>query len=92
MVGYGTVVPEGRLCVYSVGTEAEAKKLIVLACPRDLAGNFIAPELAREQTLENLDAFSERLHRAHELLKQSGECTCSSNPATPTSGPASGPK
>lgn len=64
------------LPVYSVGTEEEAQELIILACPTNAQGEHIAPELAREQTLENLDRFSERLDRAHELLKKNGRCTC----------------
>lgn len=40
-------------------------------------GDYIAPELAREQTLENLDAFGERLAKLHdEVLKPKGFCRC----------------
>lgn len=64
------------LPVYSLGTEEEAQELIVLACPTNGRGEYVAPELAQEQTLENLARFSERLDRAHELLKKNGRCTC----------------
>lgn len=60
-MGYGRVTPDGRLPVFSVDTEEEAKMLIVMACPRDAVGNHYARELAEEQTLENLAAFSDRL-------------------------------
>ena len=76
MVGYGSRIPKGKLPVYSVGTEQEAKRLITLTCPMSDKGEHIAPELAREQTLDNLQAFSDRLHKGHELLKQRGNCTC----------------
>lgn len=77
---YGRTVEKGFLPVYSVDTEEEAKSLIVLSCPTNMAGEYIAPELAQEQTLENLDAFSERLDKAHTLMKQKGFCTCAETP------------
>lgn len=64
MVGYGTVVPDGRLPVYSVDTEEEARLLIAATCQRSLSGQYIAPELAQDQTLENLYAFGVRIHEA----------------------------
>lgn len=62
-MGYGPKVPGGRLPVFSVDTEEEARALIVAACPRttDGTGQHYAPELAEEQTLENLQRFSDRL-------------------------------
>lgn len=60
-MGYGRVTPEGRLPVFSVETEEEAKMLIVMACPSDSEGNYYARELAQEQTMENLVAFSDRI-------------------------------
>ena len=47
--------------MFSVNNEKEAKALISLACPMSLGGEYFAPELAEEQTLENLEAFSDRL-------------------------------
>jgi hypothetical protein len=76
VVTFGRKVPDGSLPVYSVGTEQEAKELIVLACPTNMYGQYIAPELAQEQTLENLDKFSDRLDKMHEVLKKHGSCRC----------------
>jgi hypothetical protein len=76
VVSYGRSCPHGYLPVYSVGSEEEARRLLILACPKDLGGQFVAPELVEEQTIENLAAFSDRLHAAHEHLKKSGECDC----------------
>jgi hypothetical protein len=62
--------------VFSVDTEDEARRLVVMTCKRDLEGNLFAPELAQDQTLENLEAFSARLALAHERLVASGSCAC----------------
>ena len=70
VVRYGTVVPNGFLPVYSVDTVEEAKSLIVMACPLGLCGDYIAPELAREQTVENLFAFGKRLTALHKAMKR----------------------
>jgi hypothetical protein len=70
-VGYGRgPIPEGRLPVFSTNTEEEARQLLVLTCPRNMAGEFVAPELAHEQTLENLEAFSDRLQKGWEHMKR----------------------
>lgn len=60
-MGYGVSVPDGSLPVFSVDTEEEAKQLVVLACPTNAAGEYVAPELAAEQSLDSLSAFSVRL-------------------------------
>jgi len=70
VVGYGRSCPSGRLPVFSVDTEQEAIALLTLACPTNMNGEFIAPELAYEQTLENLDKFSDRLEKCHQVIKQ----------------------
>lgn len=62
-------VPEGSLPVWSCDTEAEAKALIVMTCPRNPDGTYYARELAYEQTLENLGVFSHKLKRAAALMK-----------------------
>lgn len=62
--------------MYRVKDEKEAKDLIVLACPTNGQGEYIAPELAQEQTLENLEKFSERLDKAHDILVKKGMCRC----------------
>jgi len=61
IVGYGVTVPSGSLPVFSVDTEEEAKALVLLACETDAAGNHFAKELVEEQSLDNLQAFSDRL-------------------------------
>ncbi len=73
---YGPCVPSGSLPVFSVGTEEEARDLLVAACPTNTEGDFVAPELAEEQTLENLAAFSVRLARTHDRLVERGRCAC----------------
>ena len=68
VVRYGRTVEPGFLPVYSVDTEEQARQLLVAACPTNLEHEFIAPELAAEQTLGNLQAFGERLRDLHERL------------------------
>ncbi len=64
--------------MFSVADEEEAHDLIVLCCPTNATGQYVAPELAREQTLENLYAFGERLKKMHdEVLVPNGGCRCS---------------
>lgn len=61
-MGHGVSVPEGHLPVFSVATEEDARLLIGAACNFDHeSGEYFARELAQEQTLENLYAFSVRL-------------------------------
>lgn len=66
---YGRTCEEGFLPVFSVDTEEEARELLVFACPTNLQGEFIAPHLAREQTLENLDAFSDYLQERWDFMQ-----------------------
>ena len=65
-------VPEGHLPVFSVNSAEEAKILITLTCPTNEHGEYYARELAEVQTLDNLDAFSDKLAAAYELMKQKG--------------------
>lgn len=69
---YGRSVPidDGFLPAFSVNTEAEARQLLTLTCPTNRDGDFVAPELAREQTLENLDAFGDRLERGWRIMQR----------------------
>lgn len=67
-MGYGPKVPEGSLIAYSVDTEEEADTLVTLACPTNLDNEYFAPELAEEQTLENLYAFGFRLESLHNMI------------------------
>jgi hypothetical protein len=61
----GRTVDRGFLPVFSVDTEDEAKMLLTMACPTNISGEFVAPELAEEQTLERLYAFGDRLAELH---------------------------
>ena len=59
--------------MFSTDTEEEAKALISLACEKNMAGDYIARELAHEQTLENLQAFSDRLNDLYtKYIKKGG--------------------
>jgi hypothetical protein len=69
-VRFGRSVPDGWLPVYRVRSEKEAKRLLIAACQTNLDGEFLARELLREQTLENLDAFSARLEAVHKMIQQ----------------------
>ena len=63
---YGRSVPKGWLPVHSVWTEEQARELLIIACPKNAFGQFVAPELEEEQTLDNLDSFGRRLARLDE--------------------------
>lgn len=65
--------PDGFLPVFSVDTEEEAQALLVATCSRGPDGLFYARELVLEQTLENLQAFSDRLERVYALLRKPAE-------------------
>ena len=65
---FGRKCPNGFLPIFSVNTEEEARALLLAACPRNLAGEFVAPELAEEQTLPNLYAFGKRLRGVYRRL------------------------
>jgi hypothetical protein len=70
-VRFGPKRPDdGWLPVFSVDTEEEAEQLLIASCPRGLDGAFYAPELAQEQTLENLQAFSDRLLSIYTRIKE----------------------
>ena len=64
------------LPVFSVGSEKEAELLLTMTCPRNYDNEFVAPELAEEQTIDNLNAFGDRLRTAHAKLSKE-TCTCS---------------
>ena len=65
---YGRSVDPGFLPVYSVDTVREARELLTAACSTNLDGEFIADELAAEQTLHNLYEFGRRLERVHKRI------------------------
>jgi hypothetical protein len=77
-VGFGSKpIPQGHLPVFSVADEEEALELLTLACQTNVKGEFVATELAEEQTLENLNAFSDRLQLYHDqFLVPHGTCRC----------------
>ena len=56
--------------VLSVDTEEEARALLVMTCSTNIDREFIARELAQEQTLENLQQFSDRLYDAYNVMKR----------------------
>lgn len=62
-------MPDGKLPVFSVDTKEQARSLLVAACSTNAKGEFIASELATEQTLDNLYAFSDRLAKVAKLIK-----------------------
>ena len=68
MVGHGPKGsrPAGRLPVFTVSNEKEAKALITLACETTLDGEFVARELVDDQTPENLTIFGDRLADLYE--------------------------
>lgn len=53
----------------SVDTDEEARALLVMTCSTNINREFIARELAHEQTLENLQKFSDRLNDAYKVMK-----------------------
>lgn len=59
--------------MFSTDTEEEARQLIVLTCPRTKGGEYVARELVEEQTIENLQAFSDRLQTAWDFLQKRRE-------------------
>lgn len=77
-MGFGRKpIPRGTLPVFSVADEEEARELLVMACPTNLRREFVAVELAEEQTLENLYAFGDRLRGLHDkYLVPEGRCRC----------------
>lgn len=54
-------VPKGHLPVFGCDTEEQAKALITATCSLGYQGEYIARELAEEQTIESLSVFSSRL-------------------------------
>lgn len=67
-MGFGPKLPPGYLPVFTVDTEEQARMLITLTCPTDPEGNYYARELLQEQTVENLQKFSDKLARAWGIL------------------------
>lgn len=55
--------------MFSVDTEEEAQQLLIIACPRNYDGEFVARELVKEQTLENLFSFGSKLEKIYKTMK-----------------------
>lgn len=55
--------------MFSVDTEEQARALVVATCELGYHGRYIARELARDQTLQNLGVFSDRLAARWEQIK-----------------------
>lgn len=62
--------------MFSVGSESEAQMLLTTCCQTNVEGEFIARELARHQSLDNLETFSDRLAEGHKLAVKNGWCDC----------------
>lgn len=61
------------MSVFSVDTERQAQMLLASACQTTMDGQYIAKELVLDQTLENLDAFSDRLAEMAERMDLFGD-------------------
>ena len=59
--------------MFGTYTEKQAQDLIVAACETNVAGEYVARELATEQTLENLELFSDRLATVAERINLFGD-------------------
>lgn len=66
---YGRTVEKGFLPVYSVDSEEDAERLLTFACETNVYGEYLAKELAYEQTLDGLEKFGARLESLHEMMK-----------------------
>lgn len=69
-MSYGRTIPKGYLPAFSVDTEEEAQRLLTETCPTNRNGQFVAPELVEEQTLEHLYEFGRRLERRYNQWKE----------------------
>jgi hypothetical protein len=76
-VDFGPKVRNGSLPVFSVADEEEALELLTLCCETNIRHEFVARELVMEQTIENLQRFSDRLKFYHDkFLVTKGGCRC----------------
>jgi hypothetical protein len=71
IVRFGLKCQSGFLTIFSVNTEEEARNLLLITCPTNIHGEFVAPELSEEQTLDNLYSFGDRLAEAYKKMKKS---------------------
>jgi hypothetical protein len=75
-VRFGPKCEKGFLPVYSVGSEEEAKTLLSMCCGTNLDREYVARELLHDQSIENLEAFGDRLHKFHKILIDKKRCDC----------------
>lgn len=74
---WGPQCKDGFLPVYSVDTMEEAEKLVVATCSfNSQDGHYYSNELARDQTIETLMHFSDKINFIHQRLVNIGQCTC----------------
>ena len=75
---YGRRAPgNGWLPVFSVGSEEEGVRLLAIACSKNYSGDYVAFDLARSQTLENLESFGRQLAEWHDrYLAGTARCEC----------------
>ena len=59
--------------MFTTNNREEAELLVTLACPTNMDGDYYAPELAQEQTIENLHAFSHRLADLYDRFIQKSQ-------------------
>lgn len=65
--------PSGFLPAFSVNSVAEARKLLAVACLKNIEGEYVSPELAEEQTIERLFEFAKRLeHLYGRVIQRTG--------------------
>ena len=62
-------MPDGFLPVFSTDTEEEALDVVVATCSLGLDGNYYSPELAREQTLENLQMLGDKMEHVYQMIR-----------------------
>jgi hypothetical protein len=63
---------QGYLPVMTVDTVEEANRLLALTCKKNIKGDYVAPELTEEQTLDRLEAFGQRLDEAYKRYIKRG--------------------
>jgi len=73
VVKIGAVCPQGFLPVYSTDTKEEAKQIVVLACPTNYDGDYVAPEVAGttgDERISQFVAFGKRLEQIHKMIME----------------------
>lgn len=68
ILGYGAVIPNGSIPIFSVDSEEEAYRLLMLTCPTGFSHERVATELIQE----NLGVVEQRLKQGHVMLHGKG--------------------